>query len=181
MPATPRTFTLQCHPATPCAALAAAAVSVAPAPGGGWRLAFTLAGDMARLRIPAPAARPAAADGLWRHTCLEAFVGDPQGPRYHEFNFSPSGDWAAYAFAAERQRAPATAPLPPPRIACTQDARSLRLDAWLPPAYSGWQMGLAAVIESADGSLSYFALAHPRAVPDFHQRAGWTTHLPTLA
>ncbi|MFT4193371.1 DOMON-like domain-containing protein [Ottowia sp.] len=177
MPATPRTFMLQCHPATPCAAVQALAASVAPAPGGGWRLIFALAGELARLRIPAPAARPAAADGLWRHTCLEAFVGEPRGTRYHEFNFSPSGDWAAYPFAAERQRDPAAEPLPPPRIACTHDARSLRLDAWLPAAYNGWHLGLAAVVEATDGSLSYFALAHPREVPDFHQRAGWTTNL----
>ena len=152
-----------------------AVVGVAPAPGGAWRLAFRLAGDLARLRIPAPAARPAATDGLWRHTCLEAFVGDPRGARYHEFNFSPSGDWAAYAFAAERRRAPGE--LPAPRIACTHDSHALRLDAWLPAAYGGWQLGLAAVVEAADGVLSYFALAHLREVPDFHQRSGWTATL----
>ena len=177
MPAAPRTFTLQCHPATPCAAVQALTVRVEPQPDGGWRLGFTLAGEMARLRIPAPAARPAATDGLWRHTCLEAFVGEPHSTRYHEFNFSPSGDWAAYAFTAERQRAPDA--LPAPRIACTHDARSLRLDAWLPVKYGGWQLGLAAVVETADGSLSYYALAHPREIPDFHQRAGWTTDLAT--
>ena len=39
-------------------------------------------------------------------------------------------------------------------------------------------LGLTAVIESTDGSLSYWALAHPRGVPDFHARAGWTARLP---
>ena len=178
----PRAFTLQCHPAAACAAVRAVTASVEAGAAGGWRLRFAVAGDMARLRLPAPARPPAAADGLWRHTCLEAFVGDPQGARYHEFNFSPSGQWAAYAFAAERLPASAAAPLPPPRIACRRDAGWLRLDADLPAAAlppgvnaaGGWLLGLAAVIEQDDGRLSYWALAHPAAQPDFHRRAGWT-------
>ena len=28
-------------------------------------------------------------DGLWRHTCFEAFVGIPGAEPYYEFNFSP--------------------------------------------------------------------------------------------
>ncbi len=55
------------------------------------------------------------------------------------------------------------------------------LDAVLPahglPDTDG-VIGLSAVIETADGQLSYWALAHPRAQPDFHHRAGWTAHLP---
>lgn len=181
MPAAPRPFTLQCHPAAACAAARAVTASVAAGAAGGWRLSFTVTGDMARLRLPAPAHAATAADGLWRHTCLEAFVGDPQSARYHEFNFSPSGHWAAYVFAAERLRQPAAAPLPPPRIACARDAGSLRLTADLPAAAlppvakaGGWLLGLAAVIEQDDGRLSHWALAHPAAQPDFHRRAGWT-------
>lgn len=175
----PRRFTLQCHPATSCAAVRALTASVAPAPAHAWRLTFVLTGELARLRIPAPAPPPAATDGLWRHTCFEAFVGEPQGTRYREFNFSPSGDWAAYAFGAQRQRDLDAAPLPAPRIACADDAGALRLDAWLsaaalPATAGGWRLGLAAVIESVDGSLSYWALAHPAARPDFHRRDGWT-------
>jgi hypothetical protein len=166
------------HPATPCAAVQALTATVAIGPEGDWHLAFTLAGDMARLRVPAPAHAPAATDGLWQHTCFEAFVADPHSPRYHEFNLSPSGDWAAYIFAAERLRQPDAAPLPSPHIACTRDARTLRLDARLPAAAlpvvaGGWLLGLSAVIESTDGALSYWALSHPAARPDFHQRAGW--------
>ncbi|MCL1961221.1 MAG: DOMON-like domain-containing protein [Desulfovibrionaceae bacterium] len=182
MPAAPRTFTLQCHPATPCAAARALAVSVAPDGAADWRLTFVLTGDIARLRVPAPTSEPAASDGLWQRTCFEAFAGDPRAARYHEFNFSPSGDWAAYVFSAERLRETSAAPLPPPRIACASDARSLRLDAWLPAAAlpataDGWRLGLAAVVESAEAGLSYWALAHPAARPDFHRREGWIAQL----
>jgi hypothetical protein len=152
--------------------------ALVPAPAGDRHLSFILRGDVARLRVPAPASLPMAKDGLWQHTCFEAFVADPHSARYHEFNLSPSGDWAAYVFAAERLRQPDAAPLPAPRIVCTHQARTLRLDAQLPaaalPAAAGsCLLGLSAVIEAADGALSYWALAHPAARPDFHQRAGW--------
>ena len=178
MSAMPRSFTLQCHPATPCAAARTLTASVAPGPDSGWHLSFVLTGDIGRLRIPAPARQPAAAAGLWRHTCFEAFVGDPESARYHEFNFSPSGEWAADVFSAERLRAPDATPLPAPRIACARDAGWLRLDVDLPAAAlpatpGGWLLGLSAVVESADGSLSYWAQAHPAARPDFHRRDGW--------
>ena len=35
-------------------------------------------------------------------------------------------------------------------------------------------LGLSAVIEDADGALSYWALAHPAAKPDFHHREAFT-------
>ena len=37
---------------------------------------------------------------------------------------------------------------------------------------------MSAVIETDDGRLSYWALAHPAPQPDFHHRAGWTARLP---
>ena len=45
---------------------------------------------------------PAAQDFLWKRTCGELFLGVPGDPSYLEFNFSPSGDWAAYAFDGYR-------------------------------------------------------------------------------
>lgn len=213
-PAQPLTHALHCHPATPCAAVVALAVRVENLGAVGWHLRYELAGDLARLRLPAPAAAPVFADGLWRHTCFEAFAAHlgttgpagaenhlPQGDAsnasegklaYREFNFSPCGRWAAYAFAAERQRAAQQPVWPAPRLACTQQVMPQTippvmhpvtqwcLDAWLPVAWlppGPWQLGLSAVIEAVDGSLSYWALRHPNAQPDFHCRAGWTATL----
>ena len=168
------------HPATPCASVQRLDAALAHGPDG-WRLRYTLVGALSTLRLPPPADRPRPTDGLWRHTCFEAFVGTAGSPRYAEFNFSPSGDWAVYSFAAERQRDDATPTGPAPRIARTHDAHALQLEAWLPtgalPAADG-VLGLSAVIETADGMLSYWALAHPRAQPDFHDRAGWTARVP---
>ena len=171
---------LRPHPATPGTVVHRLDVSLADAPDG-WRLSYRLVGALHALRLPAPAEHPGPTDGLWRHTCFEAFVGAAGHPRYREFNFSPSGDWAAYAFSAERQRDPASPTGPAPRIACAHDARTLTLDVWLPadalPA-AGGLLGLSAVVETTDGTLSYWALAHPRAQPDFHHPVGWTARVP---
>lgn len=183
MPAPPHA--LLAHPATPCPAVRALHAQAGWADAHTLRLRYTLTGDLPRLRLPAPAPRPAAADGLWQHTCFEAFIGSATDSRYHEFNFSPCGHWAAYAFAAERTRCAAGAPLPAPRMHCTRAAHTLTLTAELPlhalpPATPGqpWPLGLSAVIETADGALHYWALRHPAARPDFHARAGWAAALP---
>lgn len=42
------------------------------------------------------------ADGLWRHTCCEAFLAERGRPGYHEFSFAPSTEGAVYRFAAYR-------------------------------------------------------------------------------
>ncbi|MBL8399918.1 MAG: hypothetical protein JNL00_02570, partial [Candidatus Accumulibacter sp.] len=68
------TLTLRRHPATPAPVVRTIEVHAARAADGGLALAYCLRGDLARLRIPAPRP-PEAADGLWEHTCFEAFVG----------------------------------------------------------------------------------------------------------
>jgi hypothetical protein len=159
----------------------------------GWLLRYTLNGPVALLTIPAPQ-RSGPADGLWRHTCFEAFVGAARGTAYREFNFSPSGQWAAYSFRAERirdeqdecHRHHFT-----PRLDRPQgDEQALVLEAWLPtqalPAALNGEplfIGLNAVIETRDGQLSYWALNHPLDQPDFHHAAGrrcWLPHLSSV-
>jgi len=120
-------------------------------------------------------------DGLWQHTCFEAFVGSPASSAYREFNFSPSGHWATYAFSAERVRAAPSQAEPVPHTACQRHETGLSLDAWLPreslPEDGQILLGLAAVVETRDGQLSHWALTHPRTHPDFHDRRGWALRL----
>jgi hypothetical protein len=153
----------------------------------GWRLRYTLVGPVALLTIPPPQGS-GPADGLWRHTCFEAFVGTAQGSAYREFNFSPSGEWAAYSFSAERirdeqdesHRRHLVPVLGRPQL----DEHRLVLEAWLPtqalPAAPNGEplfIGLSTVIETHDGQLSYWALNHPRDEPDFHHSGGRTCRL----
>ena len=177
-------FPLQPHPATPCADVHRLWASLHSAPSGALTLRYELVGDLARLRIPAPSTIPTSADRLWRHTCFEAFIGHAAQSRYREFNFSPSGQWATYDFDAERVRAANPPSLPAPQIRIDRRPDAFVLTAALAAhtlSVSGNApalLGLTAVVETLEGALSYWALAHPNPAPDFHARAGWTERLP---
>lgn len=152
-------------------------------PDGALQLRFALIGAMSALRIPTPT-QGGFADGLWQHTCFEAFIGDANSTAYREFNFSSSGHWAAYAFSDYRQRdaawQPAQAPLLTTRFAANLLTLEARIAAALLPASSSTlHIGLTAVIETVDGELSYWALSHPGERPDFHQRAAFSLRLAT--
>lgn len=145
-------------------------VDVAAATGRALRIRYRLLGDLSRIRLPVGAA-PGRADGLWRHTCFEAFLAGEDFPHYREFNFSPDGRWQAYAFAAYRDGG-AMAVDAAPMIAQVTGADGLELEARLPgallPAGRRLRLGLSAVIEDADGLLCYWALRHAPGKPDFH-------------
>lgn len=147
---------------------------------GGLRLTFRLRAPAGRIRIP-PAAAPGRTDGLWRHTCFEAFVAGAGQAAYREFNFSPSGQWQAYAFQAYRRGGPLE-PADAPEMACRAEAEAFVLHAHLPaahlPAGPPWRLGLSAVLEAADGSLSYWALNHASARPDFHHPDSFILEIP---
>ena len=176
----PQIAHLLCHPATPCAALDALEVSIEPGATGSLVLRYRGQGRPAALLIPSP--RPAGpADNLWQHTCCEAFVAAPDNKSYREFNFSPSNQWAVYDFAACRERDAGYSPPDAPRITMQPLADGFELTAELGPALlpadNTLRLGLSAVIEMADGSKSYWALAHCAAQPDFHRRDSFTLSL----
>jgi hypothetical protein len=170
---------LDCHPQTPSRALRGIDVAVGGTPGGCLTLSFALEGDLAALRIPEP--RPSRrVDGLWRHTCFEAFVMAGEGPGYREFNFSPSGEWAVYAFRGYRDGGePELAPSPGIAVRRSGErlalAAEIRADS-LPPGGS-LRLGLSAVVEDTQGVLSYWALRHPAGKPDFHHTESFVLSL----
>jgi hypothetical protein len=162
--------TLACHPRTPARAVRGIEVAAGRTPAGGLVLSFALEGDLSAVRIPEhrPSRR---VDGLWRHTCFEAFVMAGEGPGYREFNFSPSGEWAVTAFRGYRDGGEPKGK-PAPVIAVRRGGERLQLDAELRPAClppgRSLRLGLSAVVEEAHGVLSCWALRHPAAAPDFH-------------
>jgi len=135
---------------------------------------YSLTGDIIRLQIPSPRA-PRRADGLWQHTCFEVFIAEKGQQSYWEFNFSPSGEWAAYAFKNYRDGGPIEGDGLDPEIAVRNVANGFELDAMVRldrlPAISShtpMAVGLSAVVEETAGTLSYWALKHPPGKPDFH-------------
>lgn len=154
---------LLCHPDTP-AGIGGVSVEIIPSTEN-LRLTWHVDGAE-RLRLP-PGASAERRDGLWQTTCFELFVTDAEG--YREFNFSPSGAWAAYRFTGYRE---GMSPLDmlAPAIAMEQGKERLALTVTLHPAAlppMPWKIGLSAVIEDQDGTRSYWALAHPPGKPDF--------------
>lgn len=171
--------TLVCHPGANNAAVRSLRASASLLSSGGLSFAFLLKADLAGVRLP-PATSAGRADGLWRHTCFEAFVGTEAQSAYVEFNFSPAGQWAAYAFRAYRAgMAPLTEAAPD--IVVRTGADWLELEATMAsPALLGQSplvTGLSAVIEDASGGLTYWALRHPAGAPDFHHREGFALRL----
>ena len=169
------------HPATQDQAVRRIAVSIAR-DAGTLALTYRIEGDIAALRLPAQA-EALRTDSLWQHSCFEAFLKADGSDSYYEFNFAPSGAWAAYRFAARRQDRELPA-LAPPSIECRRDAGTFAMNVSQPlaalPELDGAptiEAGLAAVVETARGLLSYWALAHGAREPDFHDPATFLCRL----
>lgn len=165
------------HPATPCAVLSGADITVTRIADGGLELRWTLSGVGKDLVWPKPG--EGRTDFLWRRTCFEAFIQALPDPGYRELNHG-HGAWAAYRFSDFRSGM-CDAPLEPSRtwieIGASESviAADWTLDL---PVDAVWRLGATMVIEAADGSLSYWAVTHPGPRPEFHAAAGWTLELP---
>ncbi|WP_333572190.1 DOMON-like domain-containing protein [Sphingomonas sp.] len=157
---------LQPHPATPPRAVTGITCTLAR-DDATLRLVYAIAGRADAVVLP-PAAPPERTDGLWQTTCLELFVAGAGGA-YREFNFAPSGQWAAYGFTARREgMAPLAMPISPAVLLCT-GADEARVTVELPaPGGGRLRFGITAVIEEKDGTKSFWALRHGGDAPDFH-------------
>ena len=137
---------------------------------------FVLLADMSRIRTVSESAGIAGrVDGLWRHTCFEAFVSCGTGTAYVELNFSPARQWAAYQFDGYREGMKPLALAQSPEISTRESPHQLELNARLQlpegaiaGAAQRAEVALTAVIEDESGSLSYWSARHPAGRPDFH-------------
>jgi hypothetical protein len=140
---------------------------------------YRLAGKVEELLMPSPT-RPSRRRGeLWKATCFEFFLACEGSPGYWEFNLSPSGDWNVYRMEAYRRigfrEEPAIGGLP---FVFSREPDGYALDAAvdlspiLPPGQT-LQINITAVLQTRDGTETYWALAHPGPEPDFHLREGF--------
>jgi hypothetical protein len=169
---------LTVHPDTPSNAVQQVRVQflTTPTPGVIW-FEYQVT-PSASLRVPAMA-EPARTDGLWRATCFELFAKSIGDDAYFEFNFSPSFEWAAYAFDGYRSGM-RELPSHDPEIIVSPAAPYFSLAVEALPALPlvALQIGLSAVIEETDGTKSYWALRHPPGAPDFHHPDCFALELP---
>ncbi|MEJ1966367.1 MAG: DOMON-like domain-containing protein [Gammaproteobacteria bacterium] len=157
--------------------------NVAREDAGVLRFDYALEATVSRIRVPSR--RPSSqADELWKHTCFEAFIAPAVGgDEYREINFSPSTEWATYAFTSYRKGMTSVALAAAPRIEVSESGSQLTVQArigtagllpesWRAPG-AKLRIALAAVIEGDGGKLSYWALRHAPDKADFHHSAGF--------
>jgi len=175
---------LKLHPDSRCDAATSIEVYVSRGRTGNLLLHYYLTG-IGNIAIPSLAGWTRD-DGLWRHTCFEAFLRPSQGDAYYEFNFSPSTQWAAYRFEGTRSGMRNASEIAP-QIELRRESDRFELRAHLTldglsdlPTESPWRLGLSAVIEETNGRLSYWALAHPPGKPDFHHSDCFALELPAI-
>ena len=141
---------------------------------------FDLQGNTAAIQWPA-AATPGQGKDLWKHTCFELFLTTPDTDAYWEYNFSPSRQWAVYAFQYYRQ--PTNLDLiyipviePPQR---SPHAFTLLAQFQIEPSQADQVilLGASAVIETVDNQKRYYALRHCGEKPDFHLRDSFVLQL----
>jgi hypothetical protein len=174
---THHTVDLVAHPDTPPKGIYGVQVRWFEAADGRLVLRWLVAGVDA-LAVP-PFAGKGRGDELWQTTCGELFLKDRHGSGYREFNFSPSGRWAAYRFSAYREGR-IEEELPAPDVSGEGGQHLFVLTAKLDVSVLAGSdlVGLSAVMEEKDGTKSYWAIAHPPGQPDFHHPACFALPLP---
>ena len=148
-------------------------------------LTWLLTGNLSKVVLPAFRGRERA-DELWKHSCFELFV-QGEADSYFEFNFSPSGGWAAYRLASYRGDLENTVGTPVQSHVFKVGPSSIGMVARLNlgdlsglALYAPLRIGLSAIIEGPDGERSFWALAHAPGEPDFHNPIAFAGEIPTM-
>jgi hypothetical protein len=181
-----RTLSLTCHPQGGRNPVRRIDVHLDLAADGKLVIRYVLDADLDAVRIPQPRP-PRHTDLLWHHTCFELFIRAIGSPLYIEYNFSPSGEWATYAFVGYKEAVPLPKDGPAPSLRMLKTPTALELEAVVYPqqinpelAGADLSFAISAIIEDRDGALSYWALAHPLSQPDFHHAQSFVLTLPRV-
>lgn len=163
-------LSLLCHPDTPPFRVEGVYARLVVGAHRRLVLDFQIVAPSDTVLLPQKSA-PSRRDGLWNTTCMEMFVGAHKRAYYCEYNYSPSGEWAAYRFLNYRADMAAMDTDAPPTVLVETRERAtlIRIDDEFPTArFNSVKIALSAVIEETDGTKSYWALRHPPGAPDFH-------------
>jgi hypothetical protein len=130
-------------------------------------------------------------DELWKTTCFELFFGVPGSESYWEINLSCEGFWNAFAFDQYRTRKKEEERIFLSEFQTHFPEDGFELSATLDLSQIQPQLqqdgfdldrgnleaSATAVIEDRSGELSYCALKHAGAQPDFHLRDSFVLHI----
>ncbi len=121
-------------------------------------------------------------EGLWEEQVLELFLASDSGPRYQEFNLSPSGAWWTQAFSSHRVREGTVEPRYAIEVLKRGAGRTssaffrvarpaLLVDCAFGPKSRA--NVTAIVIDSPTSTVKHLCVVHDPGVPDFHADAGF--------
>ncbi|ELS02646.1 hypothetical protein Xen7305DRAFT_00023640 [Xenococcus sp. PCC 7305] len=145
------------------------------------KLDYLLQGDLSQIVIPVSDEIPTRKDELWQTTCWEFFIGTANSSQYWEFNLATTGDWNVYRFSGYRQGMTEEKAFDALPFRLKKQTKSLTINLeinldLIVELDKNLDIAITAVIESNNGELSYWALAHPEAIADFHHREGFIIH-----
>ncbi|MEM9137052.1 MAG: DOMON-like domain-containing protein [Cyanobacteria bacterium P01_F01_bin.42] len=137
------------------------------------RVEFLLAGNLSEIQIPRTNSGGDRSHDLWKTTCFEFFIREPDAQTYWESNLSPSGDWNFYRFSGYREGMCEEARI---AILLSQTERAdrlLKLHCELPLqplklTSASLELSLTTVVKKQSGSIGYWAAKHACSQPDFH-------------
>lgn len=135
------------------------------------------------LELPHLAARPERRRDLWEETCFECFLASPERPGYWEFNLSPAGHWNVYRFDAYRTGMTEELAVDALPFSVSRHPGGLEVDVRIDTTALGiagapWRLAVATVLAEPAGRVTFWALAHPGAEPDFHHPEAFGLALP---
>ncbi len=145
-----RSIGCRTHPANPSVAVDGIDFSVERRSATNLRFRFEARGRIGEIILPARAA-PVRTNALWERTCFEVFLRPAEFADYRELNFSPSSQWAAYAFSTHRAGMMQAALPAPPIIEIVAGPEQLTVDVSisLDLPDEPYLMAAAAVIEES--------------------------------
>jgi len=137
-------------------------------------LSFYVTGNIESLKLPKTIDRPHREDELWNTTCFELFLSQDNLPRYHEFNYSPSGHWQSYSFTQYRAGKNECKHLTLIKSQLSKEPNKLCINLELAYAShdivtNNMKMGISCVLHDLSGAYHYYSLGHSLKA-DFHNK-----------
>jgi hypothetical protein len=138
-------------------------------------IVYMVSGAIDHIQLPALNPNPIRQLELWEKTCFECFIGLPEAQNYWEFNLAPNGNWNAFALIDYREGIAEEAKIESIVITTDRTNDRFTLSATIPlsaivPARKPLEMSVTTVIQTQDGAISYWAIAHCGDTADFHRR-----------
>ena len=132
-------------------------------------LNYQIKGELSELILPEPGSKVERRDGLWQHSCFEAFFRFADSAKYLELNLSPFSAYNAYLFEAYRSQMQEYN-IRPPLLSANREKDSYgfsaKLEAFDISFFS--HFSATAILEFKSGELSHWATKHAASKPDFH-------------